>query len=70
MARPLYEKYDFIHVNDLRVQTVEQAGNPSESEKAEWQKLQEQFLPIGLTSAMWRSKGGRYIEGVTVKPWE
>ncbi|WEW56788.1 hypothetical protein PRK78_002242 [Emydomyces testavorans] len=68
-GRPLYEKHGFIYIMDHFLEPDIDEKGLSDIEKEELKNLRESMLPIHV-AAMWRPKGGRYIEGMTEKPWE
>lgn len=69
VGRPLYDKHGFIYVMDHFLDADMDEEKMLEAEREELKILRELTLPIHITS-MWRPVGGRYVEGMTVKPWE
>lgn len=62
-GRRLYESCGFVTVNHYRIEP--QSDKPDEAFKAcqrEWTGMEEWV--------MWRPKGGPFVEGTSVKPWE
>lgn len=68
LGRGLYPQFGFVHVTEKSVE-VKEPDRLSDADKAEWEEMRELVLPLHF-EAMWRPAGGKYVEGVTVKPWE
>lgn len=68
LGRGLYKQYGFVFVSEQSIEPKEPEGL-SPAEKEEWLKTRELMLPIH-TATLWRPVGGKFIDGVTVKPWE
>jgi hypothetical protein len=68
LGRPLYAKHGYVVVSTSTLKPQQPEGL-SGSDAKEWKKMEEEILPA-QTITMWRPKGGRYVEGETVKPWE
>ncbi|EEP79695.1 predicted protein [Uncinocarpus reesii 1704] len=68
-GQPVYEKQGFVYIMDQYLAPEMDEENMSVEEKKELKWLRETMEPIHVT-CMWRPKRGRYVEGVTVKPWE
>lgn len=68
LARGLYQQYGFVFVSQQSIKPEEPDGL-SETEKAEWAQTRDVVEPV-QTATLWRPKGGEYVEGFTVKPWE
>ncbi|KAI1919548.1 hypothetical protein LOZ12_000415 [Ophidiomyces ophidiicola] len=68
-GRPVYPKYGFIEVLDFCLDPDMDEDAMSEAEREELRELRDLVIPTHLT-CMWRPKGGKYVEGVTIKPWE
>jgi len=68
LGRPLYVKHGYIAVSETTLK-LQQPEGLSENDAKEWKRMDEEILPVHCVT-MWRPKGGRYIEGETVKPWE
>lgn len=64
----VYEKYGFIRVSD-RYLDPEMPSDLSAEDQAELESLRT-LIPPSHNTCMWRPKGGKYVDGVTVKPWE
>ncbi|EED16410.1 GNAT family acetyltransferase, putative [Talaromyces stipitatus ATCC 10500] len=67
-GRPVYTKLGFV---PYRMNNVNPAmpSSYTEEEKAEWEKLEKEILPMD-SMTMWRPLGGKFVEGETVKPWD
>jgi len=61
---PLYKKHGFVIVNENNLKP-EADGEPDE----EWKKIEKELVPMTLWQ-MWRPVEGKYVEGITQKPWE
>lgn len=68
LGRRGYERYGFMVVVD-RYLDPPMPDNLSKEEQVEWERVRE-TIPPSHNCTMWRPKGGKYIEGETVKPWE
>ena len=63
-GKPCYETLGFIYMGTRFWRTGKQ--NPSQ----QWEEM-ERYLQMPVpTHLMWRPKGGRFVEGETVLPWE
>lgn len=68
LARGLYQQYGFVFVSEQSI-TPDEPKGLSDAEKTAWAQTRDLVEPV-QTATMWRPKGGRYVEGVTAKPWE
>lgn len=62
---PLYKKHGFVVVNENNLKP----NAEGEKHDEEWEKLDRELDPMVLWQ-MWRPVDGKYVEGVTQKPWE
>jgi hypothetical protein len=62
-ARNFYPKYGFGELETCEIRP--KTDHPD----AQWKDIERDLLPLTIY-IMWRPKGGPYVEGKTVKPWE
>ena len=63
-GKPCYEQHGFTYMNTVYMDTAKQ--NPSEK----WMELEKELRTPFHCFLMWRPKGGNFIKGETVIPWD
>ena len=67
MGRPVYEAMGFTYMG---INAWEPPHKENNEKSERWRELEEFFQTPIATYTMWRPKGGRFVKGETVVPWE
>ena len=60
---PLYKQHGFQVASENKL--CPQTERPDD----EWKKIEQELMPLSMWP-MWRPRGGKYMDGITVRPWE